>query len=324
MKVHLLVPSWFRRFGRGLTEDPNPGPNTNHSWGELILTISNLWMMFVHFWCPNPKLSIHLKRLRPPWIRLSGLAPDTFPTLWYSCLRGPNVGHGPLPCVLRICGVREPGKVGLGRMNLFKQRRIFFAGIIKEACMRKCPRARQWTLIYPLRQSQRCEFGNLSCLLQMLCKCAPEFHLSHLKRNSCLIKADSGSNSASSVPLRNLETQFFGCLAREGGAARRKQVSFWHRRWRIRQQICMKIPAKQQSDSASKHAILSRPFLIEKKEQDGSFHTRDAWPLRYFLAPCWHAIFFFHSGFCVSLHWLHYLFTSRFLASPVLGLLCCE
>lgn len=58
----------------------------------------------------------------------------------------------------------------------------------------------------------------------------------------------------------------------------------------------MKIPAKQQSDGASKHAILSRPSLIEKKEQDGSFHTRDARPLRYFLAPCWHAIFFFHSA----------------------------
>lgn len=37
----------------------------------------------------------------------------------------------------------------------FSSSREFFACIIKKACMTNCPRARQWTLIYLLRQSLR-------------------------------------------------------------------------------------------------------------------------------------------------------------------------
>lgn len=92
MKVHLFSANLVQEVWRGLTEPPNPSPNTNSSWGggDSHHKLSNkeafIWMMFVHFWCLNPKLSIHLKRLR--WTRLSRLNPDAFPTLRYLSPRG--------------------------------------------------------------------------------------------------------------------------------------------------------------------------------------------------------------------------------------------
>lgn len=156
-----------------------------------------------------------------------------------------------------------------------------------------------------------------------LCKCAQEFLLGQLKSNH----SQSDHSRFWPEPSQQCSSRHvFGNLAMKGYATRRKQVSLQHRRQRGRQNICIKILVKERSEDTSRRAILLRASLIKKKDHDGSFYTQDARPLWYFLALCWHAIIFFlffHSGCCVSPHWHHYLFISCFLASPVLGLLCC-
>lgn len=122
---------------------------------------------------------------------------------------------------------------------------------------------------------------------------------SPLKRNSPLIAADL-AQTWSALPLYRFSPNV------SGNAARMKQVALRCTRWRPNRRICMKIPVKQQSDSASERAIILRPSLIEKEV--GSFHTRDA--------RCSPVLFFFWPMFT----WCVFLLFSLLCFSPLTSL----